>query len=226
MDIRTVSATVHRWCRRLAAIATAAALGLGAVPAVAQTASQSLATRAEEQAQIVYSPWTKFCGKDQKTPANEVCLTVKEGRTANGRLVAGATLIEQEGGPRKILRITLPSGMRNDARVIVDDDQPILGRHVGCFSDGCLTDFAVNADFVVKLKRGETITLQGDNSFGQSMRYPMSLDGFARANEGIPTRPVFEEQQKKRGTLLGGQRIRCAGAYDLCAWKRIPDGRR
>src|SRR5437870_2441871 len=80
MDIRTASASVPFGCRRLAAIATAAALGLGAVPAVAQTASQSLATRAEEQAQIVYSPWTKFCGKDQKTPANEVCLTVKEGR--------------------------------------------------------------------------------------------------------------------------------------------------
>src|SRR5947209_12907245 len=48
-----------------------------------------------------YSPWTKFCGKDN-AQAKEVCLTVKEARLETGQFLAGAALIEQQGEEKKL----------------------------------------------------------------------------------------------------------------------------
>lgn len=166
-------------------------------------AEQQAAAPPAEQPQmpIVYSPWTKFCGKDNNNPAaKEVCLTVKEARLETGQFVAGAALIEQEGETRKILRITLPLGMQLNpgTRMILDKEQPLSGRYVVCLPNGCMSDFEVNADFVAKLKKGQTMLLQGINLPGQAASYPLPMVEFAKANEGPPTDPkVFEEQQKK-----------------------------
>jgi invasion protein IalB len=150
---------------------------------------------------VVYSPWTKFCGKDQnQAGAKEVCLTVKEARLETGQFLAGAALIEQEGEQKKIFRITLPLGMQlpQGTRVVVDQDQPLTGRYIVCLPNGCMADFEVNPDFVGRLKKGQSIVLQGINLPGQAASYPIPLVDFARANEGPPTDPkVFEEQQRK-----------------------------
>jgi len=60
----------------------------------AQRARRPTAGRdaAGRQPPIVYSPWTKFCGKDQNPQAKEVCLTVKEARLETGQFLAGAAL--------------------------------------------------------------------------------------------------------------------------------------
>lgn len=153
-----------------------------------------------EQLPVVYSPWTKFCGKDQQAGAKETCLTVKEARLETGQFIAGAALIEQEGEQKKVLRITLPLGMQlpQGTRMIVDKEQPITGRYIVCLPNGCMADFEVNAEFVGKLKKGQTLMLQGINLPGQAATYPLPLGDFAKANDGPPTDPkVFEEQQKK-----------------------------
>jgi invasion protein IalB len=154
-----------------------------------------------EQMPVVYSPWTKFCGKDQnQAGAKEVCLTVKEARLETGQFLAGAALIEQEGEQKKIFRITLPLGMQlpQGTRVVVDQDQPLTGRYIVCLPNGCMADFEVNVDFVGRLKKAQTIVLQGINLPGQAASYPIPLVDFAKANEGPPTDPkVFEEQQRK-----------------------------
>jgi invasion protein IalB len=155
----------------------------------------------QQQLPIVYSPWTKFCGKDQnQAGAKEVCLTVKEARLETGQFVAGAALIEQEGEAKKIMRITLPLGMQlvHGTRIILDKDQPMMGRYVVCLPNGCMADFEVNQDFVGKLKKGQQIVLQGINLPGQAASYPLPLSDFAKANEGPATDPkAFEEQQRK-----------------------------
>jgi invasion protein IalB len=67
----------------------------------------------QQQTPVIYSPWTKFCGKAQnQAGTKEVCLTVKEARLETGQLLAGADLIEQEGEQKKLFRITLPLGMQ------------------------------------------------------------------------------------------------------------------
>jgi len=172
-------------------------------PAAPQAPAQQGAQQQPQQPQlpIVYSPWTKFCGKDQQQAnAKEVCLTVKEARLETGQFVAGAALIEQDGEQRKILRITLPLGMQLNpgTRMIIDQGQPTTGRYVVCLPNGCMADFEVNQEFVGRLKKGQQLTLQGINLGGQAASYPIPLAEFAKANEGPPTDPkVFEEQQKK-----------------------------
>jgi invasion protein IalB len=166
-----------------------------------QPAPQQQGQGSSEQMPVVYSPWTKFCGKDQNQPgAKEVCLTVKEARLETGQFLAGAALIEQEGKPERIFRVTLPLGMQlpQGIRVTVDQDQPLPGRYLVCLPNGCMADVEVNVDFVGRLKRAQSVMLQGINLPGQTASYPMPLADFAKANEGPPTDPkVFEEQQRK-----------------------------
>jgi len=153
-----------------------------------------------EQPPIVYSPWTKFCGKDNNPQAKEVCLTVKEARLETGQFLAGAALIEQQGEEKKLFRITLPLGMQlpQGTRMLLDKEQPLQGRYIVCIPNGCMADFDVNTDFVGKLKKGQQLVLQGINLPGQAASYMLPLADFAKANEGPPTDPKkFEEDQKK-----------------------------
>ena len=165
-----------------------------------QTPGDQQAAAPADQPPIVYSPWTKFCGKDQNPQAKEVCLTVKEARLETGQFLAGAALIEQAGEEKKLFRITLPLGMQlpQGTRLLLDKETPMQGRYIVCLPNGCMADFDVNQEFVGKLKKGQLIVLQGINLPGQAASYQLPLVDFAKANEGPATDPkVFEEQQKK-----------------------------
>src|SRR5215213_10689524 len=66
---------------------------------------------ADQQVQLIYAPWTKFCLKGQEAAAKQVCFTGKDGRIESGQPVIAAVIIEPEGEPKKLLRVTLPLGM-------------------------------------------------------------------------------------------------------------------
>src|SRR6201995_3578507 len=93
----------------------------------AAPAEQPQAQPQGEQPQLVFSPWTKFCLKGQEANAKQVCFTGKDGRVETGQPVVAAVLIEPDGWPRKIFRVTLPLGMsiQPGTRVIVDQGQPM-----------------------------------------------------------------------------------------------------
>lgn len=168
--------------------------------APAAPADQAAAGPPADQPPVVYSPWTKFCGKDNNAQAKEVCLTVKEARLETGQFLAGAALIEQAGEEKKLFRITLPLGMQlpQGTRMLLDKEQPLQGRYIVCLPNGCMADFDVTPDFVGKLKKGQQLVLQGINLPGQAASYMLPLADFAKANEGPPTDPKkFEEDQKK-----------------------------
>jgi len=76
--------------------------------------------------QLIYAPWTKFCLKGQEANAKQVCFIGKDGRIESGQPVIAAVIIEPEGEPKKILRVTLPLGMQlvHGTRVIVDSNPP------------------------------------------------------------------------------------------------------
>ena len=167
--------------------------------AAPQQSPATLPQQAGELPPIVYSPWAKFCGKDNAS-AMEACLTIKEARLETGQFLAGAALIEQAGEEKKLFRITLPLGMQipQGTRMVLDKEQPLTGRYIVCLPNGCMADFDVNAEFVGKLKKGQQIVLQGINLPGQAASYMLPLTDFAKANEGPATDPKkFEEDQKK-----------------------------
>jgi invasion protein IalB len=163
------------------------------------------AQNGQQQVQLIFSPWTKFCLKGQPGQpvdpnAKEVCFTGKDARVESGQPVAAAVLIEPQGAEKKLLRVTLPLGMQlaHGTRVIVDQNQPMTAPYVICFTNGCMADYDASGDMIPKMKTGQGLVVQAINSTGQPISLVLPLNDFAKAYDGPPTDPkVFEEQQKK-----------------------------
>jgi invasion protein IalB len=174
-------------------------------PAAAPGAAQAAAPAAPETPQLVYSPWAKFCGKGNDAGAKEVCFTGKDARTEAGQPVVAAALIEPEGEPRKLFRVTLPSPLQLQygTRIVIDKEAPISGAFFTCFANGCMADYEATPELVSKLKKGQMLQIQAINLAAAAITFPLPLadnsgNSFQKANEGPPTDPkVFEEQQKK-----------------------------
>jgi len=171
-----------------------------APPAEAQQPPAQGQGQGNEQVQLIFSPWTKFCLKGQEANAKQVCFTGKDARIESGMPVVAAVLIEPEGEPKKILRVTLPLGMQlvHGTRVIIDQNQPMTAPYVICFTNGCMADYETTPDMITKMKGGQGLVVQAINSTGQPISLVLPLTDFAKAYDGPPTDPkVFEEQQKK-----------------------------
>jgi len=172
-------------------------------PAAQQAPAQppaAAAQPADQQVQLIYAPWTKFCLKGQDANAKQVCFTGKDGRIESGQPVIAAVIIEPEGEPKKILRVTLPLGMQlvHGTRIIIDNNPPQQSPYVICFANGCMSDYEVTPDMIANLKKGQNLIVQAINSNGAPLTLPLPLAEFAKAYDGPPTDPkVFEETQKK-----------------------------
>jgi invasion protein IalB len=171
-----------------------------APPPAAGAPAAAAAPPAQDQVQLIYAPWTKFCLKGQDAGAKQVCFTGKDGRIESGQPVIAAVIIEPEGEPKKILRVTLPLGMQlvHGTRIIVDGNQPAQSPYVICFANGCMSDYDVTPELLANMKKGQTLVVQAINSNGAPLTLPLPLAEFAKAYDGPPTDPkAFEETQKK-----------------------------
>jgi invasion protein IalB len=154
----------------------------------------------QDQVQLIYAPWTKFCLKGQDANAKQVCFTGKDGRIESGQPVVAAVIIEPEGEPKKILRVTLPLGMQlvHGTRIIVDNNAPQQSPYVICFANGCMSDYEATPELLANMKKGQNLVVQAINANGAPLTLPLPLAEFAKAYDGPPTDPkVFEENQKK-----------------------------
>jgi invasion protein IalB len=159
----------------------------------------------EQQVQLIYAPWTKFCLKGQDANAKQVCFTGKDGRIESGQPVIAAVIIEPEGETKKILRVTLPLGMQlvHGTRVIVDSNPPAQSPYVICFQNGCMSDYEVTPELLANLKKGQNLVVQAINSNGAPLTLPLPLADFAKAYDGPPTDPneVKENNRKLQEEL-------------------------
>ena len=154
----------------------------------------------DQQVQLIYAPWTKFCLKGQDANAKQVCFTGKDGRIESGQPVVAAVIIEPEGEPKKILRVTLPLGMQlvHGTRIIVDNNAPMQSPYVICFANGCMSDYEATPELLANMKKGQNLVVQAINANGSALTLPLPLGEFAKAYDGPPTDPkVFEETQRK-----------------------------
>ena len=180
--------------------ATPAPAAQQAAPPAAGGAPAAGGQPQDQQVQLIYAPWTKFCLKGQDANAKQVCFTGKDGRIESGQPVIAAVIIEPEGEPKKILRVTLPLGMQlvHGTRVIVDNNAPAQSPYVICFANGCMSDYEVTPELLANMKKGQNLMVQAINSNGAPLTLPLPLAEFAKAYDGPPTDPkVFEETQKK-----------------------------
>ena len=158
-----------------------------------------------EQPQLIYSPWVKLCNKDPDPKAKRVCVTVKDGRVETGLLVVSVAIIEMDGEPKKLLRMSMPYGvaLQHGTRLIVDQNPPATAPFVTCLPPvvppgGCIADYEATAELIGRMKKAQLLTVQAIHMNGQPMSPQLDLKDFAKAYDGPPTDPkVFEEQQKK-----------------------------
>jgi invasion protein IalB len=154
----------------------------------------------QQQVQLIYSPWTKFCLTGNEAGGKKVCFTGKDARIESGMLVASAVLIEPEGQPKKVFRVTVPLGMAlaNGTRVLIDQNQPLTAPFAFCVPAGCMADYDITPETVASLKKGKGLYIQAIKVDGQPLTVPLPLGDFAKAYDGPPTDPkVFKEQQDK-----------------------------
>jgi len=139
--------------------------------------------------QITFSPWTKVCPKPQEANAKRICLTGKDGKLESGMLVIAAVIVESEGDARKVLRVTLPLGMalQPGTRVVIDQGQPMNAPYVICFPTGCIADYEASQELIDKMKKGQSLNVQGMNGQGQPVSLALPLAEFAKAHDGPPT---------------------------------------
>jgi invasion protein IalB len=162
----------------LSAIALA---GLFAAPAASEEA---------KPAELIYSPWTKFC-------IDAVCFIGMQVNTECG-VVAAAVLIEKTAEAKRTLRVTLPvrTSVERGARITIDQGQPVTGSFVSCFSAGCLADHEGGAGLVEQLLQGQTLFLEGVDVANVPIRVGLPLQGFAAAYDGPEREPIVLEEMK------------------------------
>jgi invasion protein IalB len=169
----------------------------GAPPAAAAGAVPP----ADQQIQLIYSPWTKFCLKNQQDPnSKQICFTGKDGRIESGQPVIAAALIEPEGEPTKLLRITLPLGLllAHGTRIIVDNNPPAQSPFAICLQNGCMANYELTPELLNLMKKGQNLYVQAIQANNQPVTLPLPLGDFAKAYDGPPTDPKeFEKNQQK-----------------------------
>jgi len=174
-------------------------------PAAAQPAPAAQATPPQADVPpLVYSPWTKFCstpgqnGQDASAP--KVCFTGRDARTETGVPVVAAALIEPDGIPKKIFRVTVPSPvqLQYGTRIIVDSNEPSTSQFFTCFANGCMSDYEGTPELIAKLKKGQTLSVQAINLGGTQISFPVPLGDFAKVNEGAPMDPKELEAREKK----------------------------
>jgi invasion protein IalB len=148
---------------------------------------------------LIASQWTKLCNTPQQGGV-KVCLTGHEVRADTGLLMVSTTMVEPEGNPKKVLRVTVPAPMYLPAgiRMVLDQNPPLASQIFTCIQTVCIADYDVTDDLLGRLKKGTTLTVQFLTVNGQQANVPTALADFAKAHDGPPTdQKVFEEQQKK-----------------------------
>jgi invasion protein IalB len=183
---------------------------LPAAPAISQPAAPSATAQPQgadlTKQQFIFSPWTKICGKDgpEGTNARDVCAVLTEARVPSGQIAVSASLVEPRDGSQKILRVTLPLGVRLPfgTRVIIDQGTPLQSNYLMCLV-GCFSDYEAKPDMVDKLKKSQTLTVQAINPGGYQISVDVPLMDFAKAYDGPPTdqKVLIERERKLEGEL-------------------------
>jgi len=167
----------------------------------AGTPLEAQAQPAEQQGQMIYTPWTKYCLRAPE--GKQTCFIGKDGRIEADKVLIAAVIVEPDG-KKSILRVTLPLGMLlvQGTRVIVDNNPLAQGPYVICFANGCMSDYEVTPELIANMKNGQNLLVQAINANGAQFTLPLPLQdtggGFAKAYDGPPPDPrIIEDNYKK-----------------------------
>jgi invasion protein IalB len=161
-----------------------------------QGAPGETAQNGQQQAQVIASPWTRYCAKglmeqSSEIRTKEVCFTASDGHLTSGQKLVIALLIEPKGGDTKLLRVTLPLGVAlvPGARIVIDEKEAMTAPYVVCLpQNGCMADYKADGDLIEKLKKGRILAIQAFEK-GRPISFTLPLTGFAKAYDGPASDP-------------------------------------
>ncbi len=205
---RTFSSVGSRLSR---AVALAALMSLGALPAAAQDqtpaapAAAAAAPSADAAAPsadaaatepVPQPDWEKVCGKisDQQE-----CHTSRKRLAPTGQAIAQFLVIDR--GDKKLLQLAVPpvALIQPGVQVKIDDADPTGVKYVVCTPGECLALGEINDDFIAKLKKGKSVVITMLNPQGKPVNFDISLVGFTSIYEGPGINP--EEAQARQQKL-------------------------
>lgn len=151
---------------------------------------------------LTYSRWTKLCDRNAETKSRLMCRTGRDGRLDSGVPLVAAVLIEVEGEPKKVLQVTLPSGVMlpRGTRVMIDNDEQFaqVAPFTVCTNSGCIAQLESDVNGVARLKKGQTLYMQAFSMQENVMTLAIPLAEFAQAYDGPPADPKQIEEQNKK----------------------------
>jgi invasion protein IalB len=172
-----------------------------------QAAPTERVQNGQQQVQLVFSPWARYCTKgpteqSSEIKAREVCFTAADGHLASGQKFVIALVIEPEGSDAKLLRVTLPLGVAlvPGVRIVIDDKEAMTAPYSVCLpKNGCMADYKAETDLIENLKIGRSLAIQAFDR-GKPISFTLPLSGFAKAYDGPPT-GLNELQEGPRNEL-------------------------
>jgi invasion protein IalB len=137
--------------------------------------------------QLTYEPWAKFC------LGNSVCFV---GAGARGTCYPSggvlAIAIQHDGSLS--LSVTFERMLEGAIGVRIDQDTPISISHPECRGIGSSGKYQIDSEFIERLKRSHTITIEATTTAHQKLSLSLSLAGFAEAYDGPGTEPKAVEE--------------------------------
>jgi invasion protein IalB len=150
-------------------------------------------------AQLTYEPWTKTClGKFD-------CF-VATGARGKCDPSGGGLSINMLNGENVSLcaRLMTRRVLEGPMSIQIDQSDPISIPNPECRGLGCGGKFDIDSEFIERMKRSRTITIEATNTAHQRLSLSFSLADFAQAYGGLGAEPrVFEESQERLKELCG-----------------------
>jgi invasion protein IalB len=143
--------------------------------------------------QLTYEPWAKVC------LGNSPCFVAAEARGAcvpsGGSL---SVILMDEKNMSLSAYLATKRTLEGAIGVQIDQDAPIVISHPQCTGIACGGRVQIDAEFIERLKRSRTITVEATSSAGQRIRLTFSLADFVAAYDRPGTEPkVFEATSQK-----------------------------
>jgi invasion protein IalB len=207
---------------------TAALIAAASTPALAQDQPQADPGAAQGAPGANQPPpppfpqpeWTKVCA--QLPSGKQGCQTLRDLRAPNGQPIM-TVQINQVKGDKPSLTVSVLPGMvlQVGARVLVDDQTLDTAKYKICYGTFCAAEMPLTDSSIAAMKKGKKIIVQVVSIQGQSLAFPVGLEGFGKIFDGdgvdAPTyqanqqaydkklQAIFEAADKAAQQKQGGQ---------------------
>jgi len=144
--------------------------------------------------QLTYEPWIKLC------PGDSDCFVASGARGACSPSGGGLSIIVTNRENLSLFaRFATKRVLEGAISVQIDQGDPILILHPECSGPVCGGKVQIDGDFIERLKRSQTITIEATDTTHRKSSLSLPLAGFAQALDGPETalaKFMKESQQK------------------------------